>query len=134
MRIVFDTNVYISALITSGGRGENAYLAAVAGRFSLFVSIPILTETAGKLRAKFHWDDAHITRAVRHVAAVAAVLKPQRRIALLTDDPDNRILECAMEAGADYIVTGDRHLLSLGAYEGCRIVTLAEFLDGVLGE
>lgn len=130
MRVVFDTNIYISAFITPGGRGEAAYLRAVTGEVELAVSVPILTELARKLKEKFHWDDTHIRNAVRHVAAAAVVVKPLVRLAALTDEPDNRILECASEAGAELIVTGDRHLLDLGSYEGTAIVTLAAFLEG----
>jgi putative PIN family toxin of toxin-antitoxin system len=130
MRVVFDTNIYISAFITPGGRGEAAYLKAVNGELELFTSVPILTELAGKLRGKFHWDDEQIKAAVRHVAAVAAVVKPVERLAILVDEPDNRILECALEARAELIVKGDRHLLELERYEGTEIVSLAVFLDG----
>ncbi len=49
---------------------------------------------------------------------------------MLADEPDNRILERARDAGAELIVTGDRHLVDLGRYEGIAIVTLASFLDG----
>ena len=129
MRVVFDTNVYISAFITAGGRGEAAYLRATSGAVTLAVSVPILTELARKLKEKFHWDDEHIKVSVRHVAAVAVVVKPQERLAVLADEPDNRILECALEAGAELIVTGDRHLLDIGMYKGVAIVTLAAFLE-----
>jgi uncharacterized protein len=130
MRVVFDTNIYISAFITPGGRGEAAYLKAVKGDVELVTSVPILTELAGKLRGKFHWEDGQIKAAVRHVAAVASVVKPVERLSLLADEPDNRILECAKEGRAGLIVTGDRHLLGLGEYEGIAIVSLAAFLDG----
>ncbi len=129
-RVVFDTNIYISAFITPGGRGEAAYLRAVRSEAALFTSVPILTELARKLREKFGWDDEHVKAAVRHVAAVARVVKPMERLAVLADEPDNRILECAREARAELIVTGDRHLLDLREYEGIGIVTLAGFLEG----
>jgi uncharacterized protein len=129
VRAVFDTNIYISAFITPGGRGEAAYLRAVSGELELVTSVPILTELARKLKEKFHWDDEQIKAAVRHVAGVAVVVKPMERLAVLADEPDNRILECAREAGAELIVTGDRHLLDLVTYEGIAIVTLAAFLD-----
>ena len=132
MRAVFDTNIYISAFITPGGRGEAAYLQAVSGELELVTSVPILTELARKLKEKFHWDDDHIKAAVCHVAGVAVVVKPTERLAVLADEPDNRILECAREAGAELIVTGDRHLLDLDTcegFEGFAIVTLAAFLD-----
>lgn len=129
-RVVFDTNIYISAFITPGGRGEAAFLRAVKGELELFTSVPILTELARKLREKFRWDDEHVTAAIRHVAGAARVVKPTERLTVLADEPDNRILECAREAKAELIVTGDRHLLTLGEYEGIGIVTLAEFLEG----
>jgi putative PIN family toxin of toxin-antitoxin system len=128
-KVVFDTNIYISAFITPGGRGEAAYRKAVEGGIQRFSSVPILTELAGKLQGKFMWDAERVKAAVRHVAAVATVLKPEKRLAVLADDPDNRILECAVEAGAEAIVTGDRHLLDLGTYERIEIVTLAVFLE-----
>jgi putative PIN family toxin of toxin-antitoxin system len=130
MRVVFDTNIFISAFITPGGRGEAAYLKAVNGEVELFTSVPILTELAAKLRGKFHWEDEQITSAVRHVAAAATVVKPVERLAVLADEPDNRILECALESRAELIVTGDRHLLELVRYEGTDIVSLAAFLGG----
>lgn len=127
-KVVFDTNIYISAFITPGGQGEAAYQKAIQGRIQLYSSIPILTETARKLLGKFKWDREMVDTAVSHIAEVATVIKPVKRIAVLTDEPDNRILECAVEAQADVIVTGDKHLLRLNKYKEIAIVTLAEFL------
>jgi len=45
------------------------------------------------------------------------------------DPPDNRVLECAVSAGSDYIVTGDKDLLRLGRYDAIRILSVADFLD-----
>lgn len=129
MRAVFDTNIYISAFITPGGRGEAALLAAVTGRCYLATSIPILTETARKLVDKFHWDEEHMQAAVRHIASVAEVVKPHRKLKLLADEPDNRILECARAVKADVIVTGDQHLLRLARFGNTQIIRLAEFLE-----
>jgi uncharacterized protein len=128
-RVVFDTNIYISAFITSGGRGETAYQKAVDGNIQLYSSVPILTELAKKLQDKFKWDTDRVKAAIRHVAAVATVLKPSERISVVADEPNNRILECAVAGNADMIVTGDRHLLDLEVYEGIEIVTLAVFLE-----
>jgi len=127
-KVVFDTNVFISAFITPGGRAEEAYLLALEGKVDLFTSIPILTETARKLRDKFQWNDQKIADAVRHISAIATLRKPEKRLAILADAPDNRILECAVDADAELIVTGDKHLLKLGTYEDIKITTLAGFL------
>ena len=128
-KVVFDTNIFISAFITSGGSGESAYQKAIDREIQLFISVPILSELASKLQDKFKWDAAHVTQAVRHIGAVAIVLKPAKRLSVLADEPDNRILECAVEASADIIVTGDKHLLKLSTYKECEIVTLAKFLE-----
>lgn len=129
-KVVFDTNVYISAFLTKNGRAEEAYLLAIKRKFQLYASIPIITETASKLRTKFLWDDEAIKKAVRHVSSVAKVVKPTVKLAILADEPDNRILECSKAAETDFVVTGDKHLLVLKEFEGSRIVTVAEFLRG----
>ncbi len=128
-KVVFDTNVYISALITPGGRAEEAWFLALEGRMEVYTSVAILTETAAKLRGKFRWEDEWIKKALRHIADVARVVKPALRLKTLKDDPDNRILECALHAGAEVIVTGDKHLLSLKSFEGIRIMTIVDFLN-----
>lgn len=128
-KAVFDTNVYISALITSGKQAEKAWFLAVERQWEVYTSVAILTETAAILRGKFRWEDEWIKKALRHIARIARVIKPNTRLAILKDDPDNRILECAKHAGAEVIVTGDRHLLALSSFEGVAIMTLADFLD-----
>lgn len=128
MKVVFDTNVYISAFISSGSKAEEAYLLALDGQVELYTSVAILTETAKKLRGKFLWDDVRIAAALKQISRVATVLKPVNRLNILSDAPDNRILECAKEAGADLIVTGDKHLLDLKQYEGMGITRIAGFL------
>ena len=128
LKIVFDTNVYISAFISPGSKAEEAYLLAVDGEIELYTSVAILTETAMKLREKFSWDDVRITAALKQISKVATVSKPVSTLNILSDAPDNRILECAMEADADLIVTGDKHLLDLKQYEGIGITRIAGFL------
>ncbi|NOY38809.1 MAG: putative toxin-antitoxin system toxin component, PIN family [Nitrospirae bacterium] len=131
MRAVFDTNVYISAFITPGGKAEEAYLLTVEKKIELYTSIPILTETAGKLKEKFLWSDEQITATIKHIGTVSTVVKPKNRITVLIDEPDNRILECAEHSKADFLVTGDRHLLDLKKYGQTRIIKLAEFLGKI---
>lgn len=127
-KAVFDTNVYISALITKGGRAEQAWLLAIQGKIEVYTSVPVMTEMAEKLRKKFHWEDNQIRTAVRHIAKIAEVVKPEVKLNILADGPDNRILECARHAGAEYILTSDRHLLRLASFEGIKIVSIADFL------
>ena len=129
MRVVFDTNIFISAFAIPGGRAEEVYLHAVRGTFELFTSVSILTETANTLRTKFEWSDDKVQRVLRSISKSATVVKTRPHLHILKDEPDNRILECALLATADIIVTGDRHLLSLTRHRGISIVRLADFLE-----
>ena len=128
MRVVFDTNIFISAFVIPGGNAEDAYLHAIRGTFQLLTSIAILTETANTLRSKFAWSDKKTEQLLRAISKTTTVLKTQPHIHDLEDEPDNRILECALLAEADLIVTGDQHLLALQGYQGISIVKLADFL------
>lgn len=128
MRVVFDTNIFVSAFAIPGGNAEEAYLQAVRGTFELVTSIAILTETAQVLQVKFDWSHEKVQELLHAIGLVATVLKTEPTLHILRDDPDNRILECAQLGGADVIVTGDRHLLALQRHQETRVVTLAEFL------
>ncbi|NOT21349.1 MAG: putative toxin-antitoxin system toxin component, PIN family [Nitrospiraceae bacterium] len=128
MRVVFDTNIYVSAFAIPGGQAEDAYLGAIHDRFELFTSVPILTETATVLQNKFEWSEEKARTLVQAISHVATVVAGGTRLRVVRDEPDNRILECAVKAQADFIVTGDRQLLALMQYERVKILRLADFL------
>jgi putative PIN family toxin of toxin-antitoxin system len=128
VRVVFDTNIYISALAIPGGNAEDAYLEAVHGTFELYASVAILTETARVLQMKFDWAEDKVREAVQAVSQVATVLRPRPTLHILKDGPDNRILECAIAAQAEFVVSGDRHLLALKHYANITMISLAGFL------
>ena len=133
LTVTADTNVYVSAL-HFGGKPRRLLGAARAGLFDLAISAPILAEVERVLRTKFAWDPAHVAAAVRVLGGFTRLVAPERVITAVPDDPDDdRILECAVAAAAQVIVSGDKHLLRLGAFEGMRIVTVAEFLDQLAG-
>ncbi len=129
MRVVFDTNIYVSALAIPGGNAEDAYLEAVRGTFELFTSVAILTETARVLQSKFDWAEDKVREAVQDISQTATVLRPRPTLHILKDEPDNRILACAVAAQAEFIVSGDRHLLALKHHADITMLSLAEFLS-----
>jgi putative PIN family toxin of toxin-antitoxin system len=129
LRVVFDTNIFISAFVIPGSRAEEAYLGGLREEFILSSSVAILTETAQKLRDKFGWEENKIVRLLKAIGGVASVVKTRPHVHILADEPDNRILECAVAAKADMIVTGDKHLLSLKQFKTISIITLAQFLE-----
>jgi putative PIN family toxin of toxin-antitoxin system len=73
-------------------------------------------------------EDAAVIR--EKLTTVAHMVKPATALSVIKEDPDdNRVLECAVAGNADYIVTGDRHLLKLGVYNSISILTVREFLN-----
>ena len=128
MRFVFDTNVYISAFIVPGSKSDLAYRLAERGVFELAVSNAILTELTGKLGSRFGYTEEEIRQVENAVREVAIVFEPETELSIVPDEPDNRILECAITARASAIVTGDRHLLRLGNYQDIGITTVSDLL------
>src|SRR4051794_10821427 len=89
----------------------------------------ILRETIGVLRDKFHWGGYRLHAAKGELAGYSNVVEPTKQLNVIEYDlPDNRILECAVEAGSDYILSEDKDLLRLGEYEGIQIMRAADFL------
>ncbi len=134
MKVVFDTNVFVSAFIVPGSKGEDALLLAQRRKVDLHSSVPILTETARILRTKFDQSEKDISGALKMIARATTIVRPSRAVGVLENEPDNRILECAVMAQADLIVTGDHHLLDLREIEGIPIVRLADFLRTIPSE
>ena len=128
MEVVFDTNIFISAFVIPGSKAEEAFLHALRKDFTLCSSIAILTETAQTLREKFGWQQDRITTALKIIAKIAVVIRTEPHLHLLADEPDNRVLECAEAAGADFIISGDKHLLLLKHFQKSKIIKLSDFL------
>lgn len=125
---MFDTNVYVSAFVVPMSKSDLALRRALRGAFELVVSPEILAETLGKLADKFDFLRAELVRVEENVRAAATAVEPDFSLSVLADEPDNRILECAVYSGALAVVTGDKDLLALGSYEGVGIMTVAELL------
>lgn len=128
MRVVFDTNIYISALVFPGGLAEKAIYRVLEGKDELFISKAILDELLRLLATRFSKDREELARLAVWLSEIAQLVSPKRKITVLRDEADNRILECAVEAGAEVIVTGDREILDLVQFEGIRILSLREYL------
>jgi len=128
LRFVFDTNVYISAFIVPGSKSDLAYRLAERGVFDLVVSGAILRELKDKLGSGFGYSEQEIRDVESSVSRVATIFEPEVELSAVNDEPDNRILECAVASAASAIVTGDRHLLALGSYGDIRIMTVSELL------
>ena len=128
MKVVFDTNVFVAALTLPGGRGDQAIRKIVEGEDSLAFSRPILDELLSVLARKFARDREELARVAVFLSNLGEIVEPVESLTVLADEPDNRILECALAANARLIVTGDRAMLALGEYRGVRIVSLGTYL------
>ncbi len=129
-RIVLDTNVILSAVLCGGNPGEYFALAA-AGIIEIYTSPFILEETSNILQQKFKYKQGEVQELLDWFTSLATMVKPNIHIQIIQrKDSDNRILECAVAATADYLVTGDkRDLLPLKEFRGIRILSPIEGLN-----
>ncbi|MCJ7524686.1 MAG: putative toxin-antitoxin system toxin component, PIN family [Candidatus Aminicenantes bacterium] len=128
--LVLDSNVYISAVLF-GGKPRRIIEAALAGRIRLATSAPILEEIESVLSGKkFKFHETAAREIVNEISSLAEIFEPVEKISRIKEDPaDNRILECALAAGAAAIVSGDSHLLSLGVFRSIPILNPADCLE-----
>lgn len=129
MKVALDTNVIVSAWIRNGPEAE-VVTEAYGGSFELIIPQVVVRELEEVFSRKFAWSRERIEQMLEDFVAVGDLLTTVKRIDVIPgQDADNQILACAVEHGADYLVTGDRkHLLPLGEFEGVRILRAPEFL------
>ena len=130
MRVVFDTKVFVSALTLPGGRGDQALQKIIDGEDSLALSRSIIDELLSVLARRFARNREELARVAVFLSNLAELVEPRESLAVLSDESDNQILECALAAKAQIIVTGDRAMLTLGKFQSVRIVSLREYLAG----
>jgi putative PIN family toxin of toxin-antitoxin system len=135
-RVIFDTNVFLRALINP--KGVNARLVQSLDRFILVVSPAIIEEVADVLSRPELLSVKGIGKldADRLVGLLreAPVVFPTKTVAVCRDPDDDKFLEAAVAAKAEYLVTGDKDLRGIGEYEGVKIRFPAEFLRELGGE
>jgi putative PIN family toxin of toxin-antitoxin system len=129
LAVTLDTSVYVGAL-NSRGFSARIFAVARAGVVRIDISDAILTETIRVLREKLGWDGYRLHDAMYKLASLTNRVAPKQQLDVIQEDPsDNRVLECAAEAGSDYIVTWDNDLLRLGEYAGIRIIRAVDLLQ-----
>ena len=128
IRVCLDTNVLISAALFDG-KPEEILRLIEEDKLILVISPAILVETTRVLVDKFQRDKEEVTRFIKLLYDLGEITRPKRKIRQIKKDSDNRILECAIEGKADYIVTGDKkHLLPLANFKNIPLITPREFL------
>lgn len=130
MKIVLDTNILISGFIF-GGRPNELIANVIEDKdIKPVTSKYLVDELARVFDQKFYQHDRVIKRALKLVKKRFAIITPDFIPGIITDDDsDNQVLAVAIYVKANYIVSGDKHLLNLKSYQNIPIVTASEFLD-----
>ena len=129
LRAVLDTNVYFAAFKSLRGVPHELWRRAVRQEYTLVVSPAIIRELADVLRNDLDWPEPSIVAQLKFIAHVATIIHPKCALQVIAADPDDdRIIECAVAGKADLIVSYDRHLTDVKAFQGIGIVRPVDFL------
>jgi len=132
VEVVLDVNILVSSLIGKG-KPRELWLKAVSGEFQLVLSRRIVEEFVQVIsRPKFqrHLGERDVLDFLEALSTRAKIVRTRSRLRIIREDPeDNSILAATYDGRADYIVSGDRHLLGLREFEGIRIVTVERILE-----
>jgi putative PIN family toxin of toxin-antitoxin system len=129
LRVVLDTNVLVSALI-SDGKPRELFRKGIENQFLIVTSDPMLKELTCVLgRAKFKTNPNEIHRITLSLHSSAEVVNVKTKFRVVKEDPkDDIVIETAYDGHVDFIVTGDRHLLELESFRGIKITTVEKIL------
>ncbi len=134
MRVVLDANIVISALISSKGYPARIVDAWLRGHLDVLISPPIIDEILRvtayqRIQKKYPMVKERRLEFVELLSEQGILVEPEERLHVVEEDEsDNRYVECAAAGSAQYIVSGDEHLLRVGNYRGIEIITPAAFV------
>ena len=136
-RIVIDTNILVSAILTSEGNPAKILKLVLEGKLNLIISPAILEETRqvfnypklAKLMEKNNITRQEVYGFLDKMSRVALITPGKLDIDVIPKDPaDNKIIACALEGDADFIISGDHHLTDLKIFQSIKIIDPAAFL------
>jgi putative PIN family toxin of toxin-antitoxin system len=129
LRVVLDTNVLVSAII-SDGKPRELFRKGIESQFSIVTSDPMLKELSRVLRRpKFKTNPSEIHRITFALLSSTEVVSVKTKLKVVKEDPkDDVVIETAYDGHADLIVTGDSHLLELESFRGIKITTVEKAL------
>ena len=130
-KAVIDTNVFLSAIFW-GGKPLEVVRLAFAHKITGVISLEILEELEGKLIKKFYYPKDQTAKYIELVLTEFLLVEPTQKVRVVEDPKDDKIIEAALEANADFIVTGDKDLLRIRQYKGIQIVKPHGFLAKII--
>jgi putative PIN family toxin of toxin-antitoxin system len=135
LKAVYDTNVVVSANVNPGGLPASLVALALGKQVRLFYSPAILEEYEEVLkRPKFGFTPQVVDLFLRDLRAAGEMVRPTQKLSASPHEPDNRFVECAQAARADYLLTGNTKHFPFPEFAGTKIVTPAEFARVVAQE
>ncbi|MDO8537686.1 MAG: putative toxin-antitoxin system toxin component, PIN family [archaeon] len=130
IKVVLDTNIFVSSIFWGKGNPKKIIDLALDQKFRVFVSLDILEELKKVLERDFEEPEEKIQAQLNLIMSFAELIQAKQEIDVIKSDPDdNKILDCAFAIRADFIVSGDNHLLELKEFKEIRIVSPKEFLE-----
>ena len=130
-KVVLDTNVVISSVIRAQGAEARIFDLSINRVFELYASQPILNEYKNVLaRPKFGLSANQVSSTKSLIASSSALVRPTRKLKVCLDEPDNRFLECAESAKANYLVTGNKRDFPK-QWKNTRVVNARELLEEI---
>jgi len=131
VRIVIDTNVLISATFWTGNPKQ--LLNRVRKKEFVLLTSQILLNELKEILIRpdkpFKLSEEEAEHVVNRIRSLAEIVRTHSFVKICRDEQDNRVLECAVDGGADWIISGDAHLLELQSFQGVRIGTVGDFLS-----
>lgn len=134
IKACLDTNVFVSGTISSSGAPFEILEALRNREFTLLTSNEIIAEISKvlnypKIKNAFSLTDEEIEKSLLLLGKYSQITPGELKLEVITEDPsDNIFLACAVEGKADFIISGDNHLLQVGTYQRIQIITPREFI------
>jgi len=136
LKVVVDSNIWISALLVAGGKSRELVARFALGEFTVIYPNWLLDEirnTLSKPRLAKRITADDISNIISLIEEQGILVEPSSLPTVSRDPNDDAFLACALQSQADYIVTGDGDLLVIGEYHGTKIIPVADFLEILTG-
>ena len=130
IKAVLDANIYISSIFWEKGNPHKIIEKIINQEIQAFISNEILEELKKVLKRDFDEPNELIEDQIKLIKEYSEIIETSEKINIIQEDADdNKIIECAISANANYIITGDNHLLKLKEFRGIKIVNSKDFLE-----
>ncbi len=129
MKLVLDTNVLISATLWDNSVSHKLLIKLIENNVELFTTLDIINEYKKAVMRDFQYGEEKVNEIIEKLLSFMKLIERSSKIEFIKEDPDdNKILECAMDSGSEYILSYDNHLLKIQEYEGINILRPDDFI------